>query len=46
MNYQMEIINIIQGVTDNRVLAFLYGMIDELTKHAEDVIRSEEEVTP
>ncbi len=45
MNYQMEIINIIQGVTDNRVLAFLYGMIDELTKHAESVLEAEDNAT-
>lgn len=42
MNYQTEIISIIQNVTDNRVLAFLYGLIDELVEHAANM----EDVNP
>ncbi len=36
MNYEAEIINIIRSIEDVRFLAFLYGLIDELVKHAEE----------
>lgn len=37
MNYKVEIINIIQGVEDIYVLAFLYGLVDEIVKHIEQM---------
>ena len=36
MNYEAEIINIIRNVSDDNILVFLYGVIDELVKHAEE----------
>ncbi len=38
MDYQQELINLITGVTDIRVLAFVYGTIDELVEHANQVL--------
>lgn len=33
MDYETEIINIIHNINNNDVLAFYYGLIDELTQH-------------
>lgn len=37
MDYRAEIINIVNRISDNRVLAFLYGLFDEIVKHIESL---------
>ena len=36
MDYETKIMDIIHSVSDDDVLVFLYGVIDELVKHAEE----------
>lgn len=33
MDYKQEIINLIHSISDNRLLAFIYGLFDEMIKH-------------
>ena len=40
MDYQYEIINIVSSINDVRVLAFIYGLIDELIKHMKETNHS------
>ena len=35
MNYEQELINIIRSINDNRVLAFVYGMLEYLMEYLE-----------
>lgn len=37
MDYKTEILNIIDSITDVRILAFLYGLFDEIMRHVKEM---------
>lgn len=45
MNYETEIINIVQSIEDVRILSFIYGMLGALMKRVEE-IRSSHPTAP